>query len=90
MPRSSLKIVVFYSPKIINGVYFSDIDKPQNTYIYSIGITSHPSGMLHQLTRCREITRLYYYGCPQNNDAKYIDLEDARNQLTNTFYIIRQ
>ena len=36
--------------------------------------------MFQQLTRCRNIKNVYYYGEPINNDSKYINLKEVEEK----------
>ena len=74
-----LNSYVFYSPKITYGVDFSTCI-PQDVFIYIKGKTIQPSGMFQQLTRCRNIKNVYYYGEPINNESKYINLKEVEEK----------
>lgn len=51
---------VFYSPSITYGVDFQP-ETPQDVFIYIKGHSILPSGFFQQITRTRNIKRLYYY-----------------------------
>ena len=50
---------VFYSPKIIYGIDFNNIDIAQDVFIYIKGMTISPSESFQQVCRTRNIKKKY-------------------------------
>ena len=74
---------VFYSPKMVYGVDFNNIDTAQDVFIYIKGHTISPSESFQQATRTRNIKNLYFYGVDKNKAVKFKTLDEVENFYKN-------
>ena len=74
---------VFYSPKMIYGVDFNNIDINQDVFIYIKGHTINPSESFQQATRVRNIKNLYFYGVDKNKNVRFKTLDEVENFYKN-------
>jgi len=74
---------VFYSPKMVYGVDFNNIDVAVDVFIYIKGHTISPSESFQQATRCRNIRNLYFYGVDKNSKVDFRTLEEVEEHYRN-------
>lgn len=77
---------VFYSPSITYGVDFQSY-QPQNVFSYIKGASIQPSGFFQQVTRTRNIKKLYYYCHDHSEEPKYNNISDVTEYFSNVVNI---
>jgi len=70
---------VFYSPKMVYGVDFNNIETSQDVFIYIKGMTITPSESFQQATRTRNIKNLYFYGVDKNKEVRFKTLNEVED-----------
>lgn len=75
---------VFYSPSITTGIDIS-YNIPQDVFIYIKGLTINPLCSFQQLTRTRNINKVYFYldTNTRNKPARYNTLDDTKEHFKN-------
>jgi hypothetical protein len=68
---------VFYSPSITTAVDFS-IDQAQDVFIYIKGDSIDASSSFQQMSRTRNIRKLFYYAETKSKEAEYESLDELR------------
>jgi len=79
----------FYSPKIVYGLDFNNIDNPQDVFIYIKGSTISPSESFQQATRCRNIKTLYFYGVDENSFVENKTLEAVKEHYKYNLHLLK-
>ncbi len=72
---------VFYSPSIIYGVDFNNVEKFQDVFIYISGKSIEPSQSFQQASRTRYIKHLHFFGIEKDRCVKHKTLEAVRNNM---------
>jgi len=70
---------VFYSPKMVYGVDFNNIETAQDVFIYIKGMTITPSESFQQATRTRNIKNLYFHGVDKNKEVRFKTLNEVED-----------
>lgn len=74
---------IVYSPSITTGVDFS-INEPQDVFLYIKGSSISPISSFQQLSRTRNIKRVFYYvNETSSKQAIYNSIEDAKTHFKN-------
>ena len=72
---------VFYSPSIVYGVDFNNIDEFQDVFIYICGKSIEPSQSFQQASRTRFIRNLHFYGVEKDQPVRHKTLQAVRNHI---------
>ena len=74
---------IVYSPSITTGVDFS-INEPQDVFLYIKGCSISPVSSFQQLSRTRNIKRVFYYvNETTSKQAIYASIEDTKTHFKN-------
>ena len=78
---------VFYSPSVVYGVDFNNIETAQEVFILIKGRTISPSESFQQMARTRNIKRLYFHGNDINKEAPFYTLEETADYYKESIHL---
>ena len=81
---------VFYSPKIIYGVDFNNIEVAQDVFIFIKGMTISPSESFQQVCRTRNIKKMYFHGNDKDKATKFKTIEDTTKYFKQSIHLSKK
>ena len=72
---------VLYSPSIVYGIDFNNVDNFQDVFVYISGKSIEPSQSFQQASRTRYIKHLHVFGVEKDRCVRHKTLEAVRNNI---------